>query len=102
MKCNCGGTVSESRIMLEGFLIDAFICSKCSETTLSPESAKQLIRLREDAEKIDSERKVIRIGNSIGVTLPSQAEKVGFKEGQLVDIHLIGEHEIIIKPKSKD
>lgn len=98
-KCNCGGRIEEGKTMLEGFLIDALICDKCAEITLSPESAKELLRLREESEKINSERKIVRIGNSIGVTLPPEAEEIGFREGTTVDVHLIGQHQIVIKPK---
>ena len=101
-KCNCGGKIEEGKTMLEGFLIDALICNKCSEITISPESAKELLKLREEAEKINSERKIVRIGNSIGVTLPPEAEEIGFKEGTEVDVHLIGRHEISIKPKASN
>ncbi len=99
-KCGCGGQIEESKTMFEGFLVDALVCNKCSEVSFSPESAKELLRLREEAEKIDSERKIVKIGNSIGITLPHKAEEIGFKEGILVDVHLIGEHEIVIRPKS--
>lgn len=99
-KCNCGGRIEESQTLVEGFLIDAFVCNKCGEVTLSPQSAKQLLKLRAEAEKIDSERKVVRIGNSIGVTLPPEAESIGFREGQLVDVHVIGERQILLKPKA--
>ncbi len=99
-KCNCGGIIEQSKTMLEGFLINALVCNKCAEVSLSPESAKELLRLREEAKNIDSTRKVVKIGNSIGITLPPEAEEIGFKEGELIDVHLIGEHEIVIKPKA--
>ena len=99
-KCNCGGKIEESKTILEGFLVDSLVCSKCSEITLTPESAKELLRLREESEKINSQRKIVRIGNSIGVTLPREAEKIGFTEGAEVDVQLIGEHQITIKPKA--
>ncbi len=98
-KCNCGGRIEESKTLLEGFLVDALICDKCSEITLTPESAKELLKLKEESEKINSIRKVVKIGNSIGVTLPPEAEEIGFKEGTVIDVHLIGEHQIVIKPK---
>ena len=98
-RCNCGGKIEESRTLVEGFLIDAMVCNKCGEVTLSPDSAKQLLRLRAEAERIDSERKIVRIGNSIGVTLPPEAETIGFREGTSVDIHLIADSQIVIKPK---
>ena len=99
-KCNCGGKIEESKTILEGFLVDSLVCSKCADITLTPGSAKELLRLREESEKINSERKVVRIGNSIGITLPPEAENIGFKEGTEVDVQLIGEHQIAIKPKA--
>ncbi|HLD56872.1 MAG TPA: AbrB/MazE/SpoVT family DNA-binding domain-containing protein [archaeon] len=98
-KCSCGGTIERGKTFLEGFLLEANICDKCGDFGLPIESAKELLRLREEAEKINSIRKVVKIGNSIGITLPPEAEEMGFKEGTSVDVHLIGEHEIVIRPK---
>ena len=99
MKCNCGGIIEKGKTFIEGFLLDANVCNKCGDIGLPLESAKELLKLRKEAEKINSVRKVVKIGNSIGVTLPPEAEEIGFKEGTSVDVHLIGEHEIVIKPK---
>jgi len=98
--CRCGGGIERNKTLVEGFLLEANVCSKCGDIGLSLESAKELLRLREEAKSIDSTRKVLKIGNSIGITLPHDSEKIGFKEGGLVDIRLIGEHEIAVKPKS--
>ena len=98
-KCNCGGKIEDSKTMLEGFLVEALVCNKCCEITLTPESAKELLKLREESEKINSIRKIVKIGNSIGVTLPPEAEEIGFKEGTTIDVLLIGQHEIVIRPK---
>lgn len=98
--CRCGGTVERGKTLVEGFLLDANVCGKCGDVGLPLESAKELLRLREEAKSIDSERKIVRIGNSIGVTLPPEAENIGFKEGGLVDVHLIGEREILIKSRA--
>ena len=95
----CGGKIQETKTLVEGFLLDVLLCNKCGKLTLSPEAAKQLLRLRAEAEKIDSERKVVKIGNSIGVTLPSEAENIGFQQGGLVTVHLIGERQIVLTPK---
>ena len=65
-KCNCGGKIEESKTMLEGFLVNALVCNECCEITLTPESAKELLKLRDDSERINSIRKIVKIGNSIG------------------------------------
>ena len=98
--CRCGGTVETGKAFVEGFLLEANVCSQCGDVGLPLESAKEMLRLKQEAEKIDSERKIVKIGNSIGITLPPEAEDIGFKEGCIVDVHLIGGHEIILKPKA--
>jgi len=97
MKCECGGDIERKEALVEGFLLLASICSKCGEIGLPLESAKELLRLRQEAERIDSKRKIVRIGNSIGITLPHNSEKVGFREGQLAEIRLIKEGEIVVR-----
>lgn len=97
--CTCGGKIKESKAVVEGFVIDALVCEKCAAVTLTPDIAKQLLRLRAQAEKIQSERRVVRIGNSIGVTLPPEAEAIGFTEGRVVEMQVTGNQQISIKPK---
>ena len=99
LRCRCDGTIERKKTFVEGFLLTADVCSKCGELGLPLESAKELLRLREEAKSIDSRRKIVRIGNSIGITLPHHSEKVGFKEGELVNIRLIGDGEIAVKAK---
>ena len=99
LRCRCGGTIERKETFVEGFLLAADVCSKCGEIGLPLQSAKELLRLREVAKSIDSRRKIVRIGNSIGITLPYDSEKVGFKEGELVNIRLIGDGEIAVRTK---
>ena len=97
--CRCGGTIERKETFVEGFLLTADVCSRCGELGLPLESAKELLRLREESKSIDSRRKIVRIGNSIGITLPHYSEKVGFREGDLAEIRLIGNGEIAVKAK---
>ena len=100
LQCKCGGTIDRKETFVEGFLITANVCSKCGEIGLSLESAKELLRLQEEAKNIDSERKIVRIGNSIGITLPCSSEQVGFREGGLADIRLLRDGEIAVRVKA--
>jgi hypothetical protein len=99
LRCRCGGIIERKETFVEGFLLTADVCSKCGELGLPLKSAQELLRLREEAKRIDARRKIVRIGNSIGITLPHYSEKVGFKEGGLVDIRLIGDGEIAVRTK---
>jgi len=96
MVCRCGGTVQSQKAFVEGFLLDAHVCGKCGDVGLSLEAAKELLRLREESRRMNTTRKIVRIGNSIGVTLPQDG---GFREGQTVAVELIGEGILSIKRK---
>ena len=100
LQCRCEGTIERKETLVEGFLLTADVCDKCGEVGLPLESAKELLRLHRDAKSIDSKRKIVRIGNSIGITLPHESEKVGFHEGGLTDIRLIGEGEISVRART--
>ena len=100
LQCRCGGTIDRKETLVEGFLLTADVCGKCGEIGLPLESAKELLRLQEEAKKIDSKRKIVKIGNSIGITLPHSSEKVGFRAGELAEIRLIGDGEIAVRVKA--
>lgn len=86
IKCDCGGTFSEKEIGFDGIRTKALVCSKCRRKTFTKGQALEYARLKEVHSMIDGERKIIRIGNSIGMTLP---EKLGLKPGKKVKTEII-------------
>ncbi len=59
-------------------------CKKCGEELIG---IKEAIRMQEKLlPKIDEDRKVIKVGGSIAVTLPSQLDTI-FKPGSTVHIN---------------
>jgi len=100
-KCECGGRVGTSETLVEGFVLPANVCEHCGEVGLPLESAKRLLRLREEARRIESRRKVLRIGNSIGITLPAGPNGLDLKEGETVEVRLIGEGEVAVRSLGK-
>ena len=96
IKCSCNGTFEEETVPFEGFQVEALKCNKCDEITFTPEQFKKVLALKELAKEINSKRKVVKIGNSIGVLLPKAVEKIGIKKGKRVDIRLGNKKEIKI------
>ena len=88
IKCNCGGIFREATVEFEGFDIKALKCSKCGELTFTPEQFKKALLLKELAKEINSTRKVVKIGNSLGITLPKAAKQLGLKSGSKVELRL--------------
>ena len=86
--CICGGTIEEGIVDYEGFSISGFTCNKCGEITFSPEQFKIVLQLKEVATKLNSKRKVVRIGNSLGITLPKAIKEIGVKEGSYIELKL--------------
>ena len=77
--CDCGGYLEEKTTSFGIIETGAMVCPKCAFTTLTKEQAQQYMRLKEFHTLIDSERKIIKIGNSIGLTLPDGLREFGAK-----------------------
>lgn len=88
IKCNCGGSFIEKTVEFEGFDVKALKCSKCGEITFTPEQFKKILMLKELAKEINSTRKVVKIGNSLGITLPKAAKELGLKLGSRIELKL--------------
>ncbi|MFH1917323.1 MAG: hypothetical protein ABIJ21_08740 [Nanoarchaeota archaeon] len=82
--CDCKGILVEKRILFDDVETEAMVCSKCDFTTLTKEQAKNYIKLKQMHQIMDSERKIIKIGNSMGLTLPDRLREFGAKVGQKV------------------
>jgi len=88
IKCDCGGIFQEKTVEFEGFDVKALKCSKCSEITFTPKQFKKVLALKELAKEINSTRKVIKIGNSFGITFPPATKELGLNVKSKVNLRL--------------
>lgn len=80
IRCDCGTNMAEKEAENAGIFSPALVCPKCGYKTYTTEQAKKYIELRDMHRIIDKERRIIRIGNSKGITLPEELKvKVGQK-----------------------
>ena len=84
IKCDCGGFLAERNTKFGNFETAAMVCPKCSFTTLTKEQAERYAKLKQLHSIIDAERKIIKIGNSMGFTLPNKLKDFGAKIGKKV------------------
>ncbi len=92
MKCDCGGVFKESVEEIDGLETDVLKCFKCAFVTLTREQAKRLMKLRQMVDSIGKKRRVVRIGNTCGVTFPP----ILVHPGQQVDIRPISPNKYIL------
>jgi len=92
IRCDCGGIFATRPQEIEGFEIEAMVCPKCGFVTLTREQAKGLLELRRMAEAIGKERRVVRIGNTYGVTFPP----ILVHKGQKVNIRPVAPNKYIL------
>lgn len=90
LRCDCGGFLAEQKTVFGSFETDAMACPKCSFTTLTKEQAERYARLKQLHSIIDSERRIIKIGNSMGLTLPDKLQEFGAKVGKKVRTEALG------------
>ena len=89
IKCDCGEILVEKKVKLEDFYTEAMVCPSCNFTTLTKEQAKKYAGLRQMHHIIDAKRKIIKIGNSMGLTLPEKLQVFGICIGKEVRIEAL-------------
>ena len=89
IKCDCGNFLVEKITKFNHFETEAMVCPKCNFTTLTREQVERYSQLKQLHQIIDADRKIIKIGNSMGLTLPDGLQDFGAKVGKKVKIEAI-------------
>ena len=84
IKCDCGKILVEKKVAFEHLETEAMVCPHCNFTTLTKEQAKKYADLLRLHDVISSERKIVRIGNSMGLILPERLQEFGIKIGKKI------------------
>jgi len=95
--CKCGGVIKLNKCLSDDFIVECMKCDKCEDILFTPEQTKQLIKLREANQRIQGERKIIKVGSSIAALLPKKVEEYGIKEGLVDDIKVLSSRALQIK-----
>ena len=90
--CDCGGMFKQKIQRVEGFNTEALVCSNCKHVTMTTKQIKKLLELRRMFEAIGKERRVVRIGNTYGVTFPPKL----VHQGQKVNIRPLAPNRYIL------
>ncbi len=82
--CDRGSYLGEKIAKFDNFETEAMVCPKCGFLTLTREQAEKYVRMKQLHQIIDAERKIIKIGNSMGLTLPDKLRDFGIRIGKKV------------------
>jgi len=97
MRCfECDGHYEVKEIEEDRVKFKAKVCDKCGDIILDIEQSKRYLEKMKLKEAADRERKIIRIGSSMGITLPEQLKKYGMKIGRKVKLEAIDKKTIKI------
>jgi hypothetical protein len=101
MTCECGGKYQEVEKEFDGIKCPVMACPKCDDVVFTIEqskhyhSLKKIEEIRREIRKT-RKRKISKLGNSMGILLPTQLKELGFDIGRDFDIQLVDENTIII------
>ncbi|MAE43324.1 hypothetical protein CMO93_06115 [Candidatus Woesearchaeota archaeon] len=90
IKCDCGEILAEKKTKIDHIETEAMVCPKCNFTTLTKGQAERYAKLKQFHQIIDSRRKIIKIGNSMGLTFPDKLAEFGAKIGKEVKTEALG------------
>lgn len=92
IKCDCGRVLEEKETAFEHICTSALVCPNCGFTTLTKDQAKVFQKRLELHTALDQEKQIIKIGNSMGITLPEKLRDFGLRVGHKVKLEAIDEH----------
>lgn len=79
LKCECGGLFEAKIKAIDKIPTEVMTCVKCGRLSFTLEQAKYHTRMKLLQARFAKERKVVRLGNSVGVTLPEGFAHIGQK-----------------------
>lgn len=97
IKCDCGTFLERRSTDFNSINTDAMVCPSCNFTTFTKKQAEEYVKLKKLHEIVDSEKKVIKIGNSMGITLPDRLKEFGIKLGRKIKIKALSKNSIKIE-----
>ncbi|MBS3168317.1 hypothetical protein J4216_04285 [Candidatus Woesearchaeota archaeon] len=97
IKCDCGQILIEKKADFDNFKTKAMVCPKCNFITLTRDQAREYIKLKRLHDIIDKESKIIKIGNSMGITLPEELKEFDIKIGKKVKLKALDTKTILIE-----
>lgn len=89
VRCDCGGEFLEKKVQYKGLSVPAMVCEKCGHTNLTWKQADYYMKLSRLHSILGRTRKIIKVGNSMGMLLPEKLREFGIKPGKKVRIDLI-------------
>lgn len=90
IKCDCGKYFEEKEVKFEGVITEAEVCTGCKYMTFTRKQAEAFIEAKKLQEIMNSKRKIIKIGNSFGITLPERLKEFGLRAGKTLKVKVTG------------
>ncbi|MBI4744546.1 MAG: hypothetical protein HY776_06990 [Actinobacteria bacterium] len=96
-KCiECEGDVEITPLVENGIHFEGYKCQKCGHTIVTLDQMQRYEKARDLKKALPTKRKIVKIGNSLGFTLPSNLSKYGLEIGRKLEIRVIDESNIQI------
>jgi len=88
--------MKKDKVIFEGLIVDGFKCSECANISFTPEQTEEILKLKEFSKKTDTQRRIITLGHSLGMTIPKKLGKIGAKVGAKAKIKVLGKNTVQI------
>ena len=95
-ECECGGIFQERTQDFQGIQTKVMVCSICGKINLTKEQAERLAHLTHLQTIVSGRRKIIKVGNSLALTLPHTVKQLGLKEGSEIELKLVEEKKLLL------
>lgn len=98
MKCGCGGSFEEKVQEIQGIKCNVMVCGSCREIVFTIEQSKIFHKMKQIQDELAKEnKKISRVGNSMGITLPAKLKELGYDIGKSLDIRILDSKHLVIE-----
>ncbi len=91
MKCECGGYLKQVMVSWDGIKAPGLRCGRCREETVSSRQVGMMLRKARLEHALRRKRKILQVGNAMGITIPEELKNIGFRVGRRVRTELVGD-----------
>jgi hypothetical protein len=92
----CGGSMKLTSLEEKGITFEGYKCEKCNHAIVTIEQMHFYEKAKALKDALPLKRKIVKIGNSLGFTLPITLAKYGLKIGRELEIKILDESNIKI------
>lgn len=93
----CDGVMKLTILKEEGISCQGYKCTKCGHTIVTLDQMRLYNKIRDFEKAVPQKRRIVKIGNSLGFTLPYVLKEYGLEVGKEIEIKIVDSKNLYLR-----